>query len=50
VLAALLAACSPEQSREVGNAPKQKLERVTTDVQQSLQQGADRSRDADDKK
>ena len=50
MLAGLLLGCSPEQSKEVGNAPKKTLDRVTTDLNKNLQQGADRTREAEEKK
>ena len=50
MLAVLLAACTPEQSKEAGNAPKKTLERVGTDLEKNLQQGADRSREAGEQK
>ena len=44
-----LAACSPEQSKNIGAQPKKTIDKVTTDVNQSIQQGADRTRQADEK-
>jgi hypothetical protein len=44
-----LAACSPEQSKAIGAQPKKTVDKVTTDVSQSLQQGADRTRQEDAK-
>ena len=50
VLALLaLAACSPEQSKAIGNQPKKTVDSVTNSVNQSLQQGADRTRQEDEK-
>jgi len=43
------AACSPEQSRNIGAQPKKIIDKATTDVNQSIQQGADRTRQADEK-
>ena len=37
-----LAACSPEQSRDIGAQPKKTVDRATTDVNKGLQQGSDR--------
>jgi hypothetical protein len=34
-----LAACSPEQSKSIGQQPKKTVDRVTTDVQKAMQQG-----------
>jgi hypothetical protein len=45
VLALGLCACTPEQSREIGNAPKKTVDRVTTDVNKAMQnagQGSER--------
>ena len=44
-----LAACSPEQSKAIGNQPKKTVDSVTNSVNQSLQQGADRTRQEDQK-
>jgi hypothetical protein len=41
----LLAACTEEQSRSVGQQPKKTLDRVSTDVNKAMQQGADRLKD-----
>jgi hypothetical protein len=38
----VLAACSPEQSRDVGAQPKKTMDRATTDLNKGLQQGSDR--------
>jgi hypothetical protein len=38
VLALALAACTPEQSKEIGNAPKKTVDKVTTDVNKAMQQ------------
>jgi predicted small lipoprotein YifL len=53
-LVAALAACGdkvPESkaAREVGNVPKQTVDRATTGVDNAMQQGADRMKDADKK-
>ena len=50
ILAAALAACTPEQSRDAGNVPKQTVDKVGTDLNRNLQQGADRAREAEEKK
>ena len=45
LLAVLLCACTPEQSKEIGNAPKKTVDRVTTDVNKAMQnagQGSER--------
>ena len=45
LLAAGLAACSPEQSKEIGQQPKKTVDRVTTDVNKAMQnagQGSER--------
>jgi hypothetical protein len=39
ILAVALAACTPEQSKEIGNAPKKTMDKVTTDVNKAMQQG-----------
>ena len=51
----LLAGCGDklpesEAAKKIGMQPKQTLDRVSTDVNKSLQQGAERSRDSEDKK
>jgi hypothetical protein len=40
-LAALfaLAACTPEQSKEVGRIPKKTVDKTSADVQKAMQQG-----------
>jgi hypothetical protein len=35
----LLAACTEEQSKAIGQQPKKTVDRVTTDVHQAMQQG-----------
>jgi hypothetical protein len=45
LLALALAACTPEQSKEIGNAPKKTVDKVTTDVNKAMQnagQGSER--------
>ena len=39
LLAMALCACTPEQSNEIGNAPKKTIDKVTTDVGKAMQQG-----------
>jgi ABC-type uncharacterized transport system auxiliary subunit len=48
-LAAALAACTPEQSKEVGRIPKKTVDKAAADVQKSMQQGqgSERLKDAD---
>jgi hypothetical protein len=48
-LAAALAACTPEQSKEVGRIPKKTVDKTAADVQKSMQQGqgSERLKDAD---
>ena len=41
------AACSPEQSKAIGDQPKKTLDRANTNLDKSMQQGADRVKDAD---
>jgi hypothetical protein len=38
----ILAACSPEQSRDIGAQPKKTMDRATGDVNKAMQQGSDR--------
>jgi hypothetical protein len=35
----LLAGCSPEQSKAIGQQPKKTVDKVTTDVNKAMQQG-----------
>jgi hypothetical protein len=49
VLVAALAACSPEQSKSIGAQPKKTVDKVSTDVNKSLQQGSERLKDQDSK-
>jgi len=45
LLALALGACTPEQSKEIGNAPKKTVDKVTTDVNKAMQnagQGSER--------
>jgi len=45
LLALALAGCTEDQSKAIGNAPKQTIDRVEKDVSKALQQGMDRSRE-----
>jgi hypothetical protein len=38
----VLAACSPEQSRDIGAQPKKTVDRATTGVNKAMQEGSDR--------
>jgi PBP1b-binding outer membrane lipoprotein LpoB len=42
VLALLLAGCSPEQSKNIGDQPKKIVDKATVDVNKAMQQGAER--------
>jgi hypothetical protein len=45
VLALALAACTPEQSKEIGNIPKKTMDKATTDINKAMQnagQGSER--------
>jgi PBP1b-binding outer membrane lipoprotein LpoB len=42
VAALLLAGCSPEQSKNVGDQPKKTMDRASSDVNKAMQQGAER--------
>ena len=46
----LLAGCSPEQSKAIGNQPKKTVDKVTTDVGKAMQQGQDSDRLKEDQK
>ena len=50
VLSLVLAACTPEQSKAIGQQPKKTLDRVTTDVGKAMQQGQDSERLKEDQK
>jgi len=39
VFSLALAACTPEQSKAIGNAPKKTVDKVTTDIGKAMQQG-----------
>lgn len=45
-----LGACTEDQSRAVGSAPKSTVDRAGADVSKALQQGAERMREAEQKK
>jgi hypothetical protein len=42
LLLLVFAACSPEQSANVGAQPKKAMDRATGDVNKAMQQGSDR--------
>ena len=44
VALALLGACSPEQSKSIGQQPKKTVDKVTVDVGKAMQQGQDSER------
>jgi hypothetical protein len=46
----LLAACSPEQSKQIGAQPKKTIDKVTTDVNKAMQQGQESDRLKEDQK
>jgi hypothetical protein len=52
-LACCIAACSKvpesEEAKKIGNIPKQTIDKAQEDVNKALQQGAERTRDADQK-
>ncbi|HYN13164.1 MAG TPA: hypothetical protein VET51_11045 [Burkholderiales bacterium] len=50
VLLVFLVACTEEQSRSIGAAPKKTLDRVTTDVNKAMQQGQGSDRLKEDQK
>ena len=49
LLVLALAACSPEQSANIGAQPKKTIDRAQSNLDKSMQQGADRVKDADAK-
>jgi hypothetical protein len=49
-LVLLLAACTEEQSKAVGQQPKKTVDRVTTDVNKAMQQGQGSDRLKEDQK
>ncbi len=46
----LLAGCTPDQSKSVGAAPKQAVDKATADINKAMQQESDRLREAEEKK
>ena len=50
-LALAIAACTPEQSRNIGNQPKKTIDNVTNKINDAMKQGQDseRLKDADNK-
>jgi len=38
----LLAACTEDQSKAIGNIPKKTIDKATVDVNKAMQQGAER--------
>ncbi len=48
-LALALAACTPDQSKEIGRIPKKTLDKAATDVNKAMQQGqgSERLKEAD---
>ena len=50
-MAAAAAGCGESESaKRLGAQPKQTVDKVTTDLNRNLQQGAERTRDAEEKK
>ncbi|MDQ5848467.1 MAG: hypothetical protein M3544_05815 [Pseudomonadota bacterium] len=49
-LLVFLAACTEDQSRNIGAAPKKTLDRVSTDVNKAMQQGQGSDRLKEDQK
>jgi hypothetical protein len=49
LLLLLAAACSPEQSKNIGAQPKKTIDKVTVDVNKSMQQGSERLKEQDSK-
>ena len=47
---AAIAACTPEQSKEVGHFPKKTVDKATADVQKAMQQGQGSERLKEDDK
>jgi len=50
-LALAIAACTPEQSRNIGNQPKKTIDNVTNKINDAMKQGQDseRLKDAENK-
>ena len=44
-----LAACTEDQSKAIGAAPKKTVDRATSDLNKAMQQGAERTREAEEK-
>ena len=53
LVTSLVSACNKipesEEAKKVGNIPKQTIDKATTDVNKAIQQGAERTREADQK-
>ena len=49
-LVLLLAACTEEQSKTIGQQPKKTVDRVTTDINKAMQQGQGSDRLKEDQK
>jgi hypothetical protein len=49
-LAVLLAACTPEQSRNIGNQPKKTIDSVSSKIGEAMKQGQDSERLKEDQK
>ena len=51
VLALLLAACTPEQSKNIGNQPKKTIDNVTNKINDAMKQGqgSERLKDTENK-
>jgi hypothetical protein len=49
-LVLFVAACSPEQSKAIGNQPKKTIDRATTDINKAMQQGQGSDRLKEDQK
>ena len=50
-VALMVAACTPEQSKNIGNQPKKTIDTVTNKVQDAMKQGqeSERLKDAENK-
>jgi hypothetical protein len=48
-MAAVLLGCTEDQSKNIGNAPKATIDKVTTDVNKAMQAGASIAAKADEK-
>ena len=49
-LIVLLAACTPEQSKNIGNQPKKTIDSVTSKMGEAMKQGQDSERLKEDQK